>query len=82
MAIKVTEKFGNIKYCAQKVKGGVDVSITCDVSGLPLDQVDARFGMYCSDPKCKCLAESKASAPVDDALMKDLIGLFLPEIGK
>ena len=61
--------------------GTFDLGITCDVSGMPLDQVDETYGMYCSAPDCKCLAESKAVSPGLDAFMKDLMDLFPPKIG-
>lgn len=61
--------------------GTYDIGITCDVSGLPLDQVDSKFGMYCSDPNCKCLAESKSNELMDDKFMRDLIEMFPPNIG-
>lgn len=49
MSIKVTEK---------KVKGGVDVGITCTVSGKPLVRSN-EFGMFCDEKNCVCEKESK-----------------------
>lgn len=62
--------------------GTFDLNISCDVSGLPLDQVDPKFGMHCSDPNCKCLAESKAVSPALDAFMDDMMKMFPPNIGE
>lgn len=56
--------------------GTFDLGITCDVSGMPLDQVDEKFGMYCSAPDCKCLAESKACTQDLKAMISDFNKMF------
>ena len=50
-----------------------NINITCEISGMPLDQVN-KDGMYCSAPDCEC--------KVVNAAARFEVEKFLLEIGK
>jgi len=52
-----------------------NINITCEISGMPLDQVN-KDGMYCSAPECECKAKNEAARGEIESFIKGMDKLF------